>query len=129
MTEQELNKYLESIGGLIIGYRTDYPPITNASFFCCGPGWNQLIEDLIALGWDQHVIQVKEKFGGLRFYIDSGSDEMYNRISKAENDSYTICEETGKPGELRTDIGWMRTLCDDEYEKAKAKRIQVTKKD
>jgi hypothetical protein len=133
MTDQELNEYLESIGGLIIGYRTDLPPVTNTSLFWCGTGWNQLIkdliEDLIALGWDRHVIQVKEKFGGLRFYIDYGSDEMYNRISKAENDSYTICEETGKTGELRTDIGWMRTLCDEEYEKAKAKRIQATKKD
>jgi hypothetical protein len=42
---------------------------------------------------------------------------MFNRIHKAEKESLTICEVTGKPGKLRTDIGWYRTLCDEEYEK------------
>jgi RNA polymerase-binding transcription factor DksA len=47
---------------------------------------------------------------------------MHERISKAENDSYEICEQTGKPGVLRTDIGWYTTLCDEEYQKVLERR-------
>ena len=79
-------------------------------------------EKLIELGWDKQICQVKEKFGGLRFYINEGSDEIYKRIVRAEDDSYKICEVTGDVGELRTDIGWYRTLCEDEYLKIKNKR-------
>ena len=60
--------------------------------------------------------QIKEKFGGLRFYINEGSKEVYDRITEAEKLSYETCEVTGNPGKLRTDIGWYLTLCDEEYE-------------
>lgn len=125
MTEQEMNEFLESIGGLVNGWKTDTPPIKDAGYFSVGPGWypllKDLITDLIALGWDKQVCQVKEKFGGLRFYINAASDAVHNRISEAENQSYEICEVTGQPGKLRTDIGWYTTLCDAEYEKIKQK--------
>lgn len=126
MTDEEMNEFLESIGGLENGYFTDRPPITNCGLFECGNGWfpliKELIEELIALGWDKKICQVKEKFGGLRFYINSGSNEIHDRISQAEKDSYNICEVTGEPGELRTDIGWYTTLCDEEYQKVLEKR-------
>lgn len=126
MTEEEMNEFLESIGGLENGYFTDKPPIKDCNFFAVDNGWfpliKELIEDLIALGWDKQTCQVKEKFGGLRFYINSGSDEIHDRIAKAENDSYEICERTGKPGKLRNDIGWWTTLCDEEYQKVLEKR-------
>lgn len=124
MEKQELDNYLTSIGGLVNGYFTDRPNITDSNFFQCGPGWNklikELIEDLIELGWNKEICQVKEKFGGLRFYINEGSDEIYNRIGKAEEESYETCEITGTPGELRRDIFWIRTLCDSEYLKIKS---------
>lgn len=44
--------------------------------------------------------QVKEKFGGLRFYVDSASDCQQTMISFAEALSYRICEECGSPGTL-----------------------------
>jgi len=126
MTNEEMDKFLESIGGLENGYFTDREPIKDCCIFECSNGWfpliKELIVDLIALGWDKKICQVKEKFGGLRFYINSGSDEMHDRISKAENDSYEICERTGKPGQLRQDIGWHTTLCDEEYQKVLEKR-------
>jgi hypothetical protein len=128
MTEQEMNDFLQSIGGLKLGYYSDREPIMSAGFFECNSGWypllKDLIVDLIELGWDKQICQVKEKFGGLRFYIYEGSDEMHERISKAENDSYQTCEVTGKPGQLRTDLGWIETLCDEEYKKRIAKRKQ-----
>ena len=55
--------------------------------------------------------QVKEKFGGLRFYMTCGTDEIFNLIDEAEELSYKTCEECGKPGEEK-DTGWIRTLCD-----------------
>lgn len=123
MNKEEMNEYLESIGGLVNGHYFDRPRIKNANYFDCDQGWygliKELIEDLIDLGWNKQVCQVKEKFGGLRFYINEGSDEIFKRIGKAETDSYKICEVTGTPGELRTDIGWYLTLCNEEYEKRK----------
>ncbi len=88
MTDEQMNEFLESIGGLENGYFTDREPIKDCWIFECGNGWfpliKELIEDLIALGWDRKTCQVKEKFGGLRFYITSGSDAIYDRISQAE---------------------------------------------
>jgi RNA polymerase-binding transcription factor DksA len=58
------------------------------------------------------AVQVKEKFGGLRYYVQNAPDEIDDMISEAENASYTICETCGKPGEPRKG-GWLKTLCDD----------------
>lgn len=56
--------------------------------------------------------QVKEKFGGLRFYVDSATDEHYNYINFAESMSYKICEKCGKPGTYYP-FGWHHVACDD----------------
>ena len=120
MTEEEMNDFLISIGGLENGWRTDRSPIKDCGFFEVDNGWlpliKELIEDLIKLGWDKQVTQVKEKFGGLRFYINGGSDEIYNKITEAEKLSHETCELCGKKGELRTKIRWFTTLCDEHYE-------------
>jgi hypothetical protein len=125
MTNEQMNEFLVSIGGLENGFYSDREPIKDCNFFDVNNGWfeliKELIEDLITLGWDKQTCQVKEKFGGLRFYINGGSDDIFKRITKAENDSYEICEITGKLGKLRTDLGWYVTLCDEEYEKRKNK--------
>jgi len=57
------------------------------------------------------AVQVKEKFGGLRFYVQAATDKHYNYISFAESMSYKTCEECGAPGKTYTD-GWHMTLCD-----------------
>jgi len=57
------------------------------------------------------AVQVKEKFGGLRFYVQAATDKHYNFISFAESMSYRTCEECGAPGKTYTD-GWHRTMCD-----------------
>ena len=84
MKDNEMNEYLESIGGLENGFYPDKDPIKDSGFFECGNGWYPLIKDLITdlieLGWDKQVCQVKEKFGALRFYINTGSDEIFKKI-------------------------------------------------
>jgi hypothetical protein len=57
--------------------------------------------------------QVKEKYGGLRFYMTSATDEMQEAIDEAESQCSGLCEECGKAGEACVDGGWYRTLCED----------------
>ncbi len=82
-----------------------------------GPGWHdllvRLVTDLLALGWNGEVSQVKEKFGGLRFYINAGTSELWDRIDVAESESLRTCEECGKPGSMRNKRGWLSTRCDE----------------
>jgi len=55
--------------------------------------------------------QVKEKFGGLRFYYMGGDDHVAGLVDMAEEMSYKICERCGNPGKPNK-VGWIRTLCD-----------------
>lgn len=57
------------------------------------------------------AVQVKEKFAGLRFYVNGATNEIYNYINFAESMSYRTCEICGSPGKRYTD-GWHKTLCD-----------------
>lgn len=54
--------------------------------------------------------QIKEKFGGLRFYYYGGDDYIRGVVTMAEEMSYRTCEECGAPG-TSTESGWIRTLC------------------
>lgn len=58
------------------------------------------------------AVQVKEKFGTLRFYIAGGNDKMDSLISFAENLSGCTCEECGRPG-TQDNGGWIKTLCEE----------------
>jgi hypothetical protein len=63
-------------------------------------------------GCQFEVLQVKEKFGGLRFYVNCRRDEaIRQRILAAQEESFHTCEVCGKPGTLRED-SWIKTLCD-----------------
>jgi hypothetical protein len=57
------------------------------------------------------VVEVKEKFGTLRFYIQAGTDAHYNYISFAESMSAVTCETCGSPGK-RLGHGWIYTACE-----------------
>ena len=54
--------------------------------------------------------QVKEKFGGLRFYYIGGDEFIEGLIWMAEAISSRTCEECGSPG-TQNKAGWVRTLC------------------
>lgn len=92
-----------------------------------GDGWfniiwelSEALEDALSTdGPSQHtdaeepfnVEQVKEKFGGLRFYTNWETKKIRDLIMKAEKKSYKTCERCGEPGKQR-DGGWIVTLCD-----------------
>lgn len=58
------------------------------------------------------AVQVKEKFGGLRFYYSGGDEYVDGLVAMAEALSYVTCEQCGKVGKPN-EIGWIVTLCDD----------------
>jgi hypothetical protein len=60
---------------------------------------------------EYYAVQVKEKFGTLRFYMNMETEEMSRAIREAEGRSASACEVCGRPGTLRGG-GWLKTLCD-----------------
>jgi hypothetical protein len=96
--------------------------------FSCGDGWYDIIDtlcDCIQNYIDNHnrreensveqvvATQVKEKFGGLRFYIRGGDEKISGIISFVELYSTKVCEVCGNRGKIRDDGAWIRTLCDE----------------
>jgi hypothetical protein len=87
-----------------------------------GDGWQPLIEklhiDLLNIDPNYEVLQIKEKFGGLRYYIQMSFEmSIYNAqealIEEAEAKSFTICEYCGEPGkERRNGLRWIKTTCE-----------------
>lgn len=64
-----------------------------------------------------HVIQCKQKFGGLRFYYAGGDDLIRGMIYLAESLSFSICERCGSPGKTVTNAqGWVETLCQNHHD-------------
>lgn len=59
------------------------------------------------------VVQIKEKFGGLRYYLNGYDEDVYTAVDRTEAKSLTICEFCGKPAEVRsTSTGWLKCACD-----------------
>lgn len=85
--------------------------------FECGDGWfdiiYQLSKNITDLDPDVQAVQVKEKWGELRFYINGGTNEVYDLIDEATELSLKTCEECGTRENVTTnDCGWVSTLCD-----------------
>lgn len=94
-----------------------------------GDGWFNIIYMLSSaleqlatkfpdLAGNLRAAQVKEKFGGLRFYLDGYPSDIAlyeiveGLIDSAEYLSVRTCETCGRPGVRRCD-GWISTLCDE----------------
>ena len=93
---------------------------SNIFYFECHEGWFdlmfQLCEELEELAVKENVnlpkiAQVKEKFGKLRIYLDSGTDTMHNRVSEFEKISGFVCEICGGVGKQMTENSWIKTRC------------------
>lgn len=58
------------------------------------------------------AVQIKEKFGTLRFYFDGGDEFCRGVEAMATSMSARTCEVCGKPGKKRG-ASWLYTACDD----------------
>jgi hypothetical protein len=129
-----------------------YPKMLGGKYggFAVGPGWYPLLESLLATIQShidhnnqrrEHLLeknefnqdipdeihqvivtQVKEKFGGLRFYYEGGDDFIHGAVWLAESLSTSLCEECGAPGSRRGN-GWVTTLCDHHYNEREQKKL------
>jgi hypothetical protein len=99
----------------------------------CNEGWHNIVDELskqiseIAKKYPStdgelriRVAQVKEKFGGLRYYVDyhNMNDDDIQQIEflirNAEMKTFVICEDCGGNGEkVSPRRYWMKTLCPD----------------
>ena len=60
-----------------------------------------------------NITQIKEKFGGLRFYYDGGDEMIHGMVWFAESLSYDICEVCGSHENVyQTKGGWVQTICE-----------------
>jgi hypothetical protein len=58
------------------------------------------------------AVQVKEKFGTLRFYTNFSDEYIDGLIAMAESMTAVTCQECGKPGKVRGG-GWIYVACDE----------------
>lgn len=97
--------------------------------FCCGDGWYDILDSLCSqiqnhIDWqnknhEKHPVveqvvaeQVKEKFGGLRFYYQGGDDKISGMVRMAESWASHTCETCGDKGQHRVIHGWHYVSCD-----------------
>lgn len=96
----------------------------------CGNGWKSLYEPILEYIKEYNethkenieIHQIKEKFGGLRIYPSFYTDELMKMIDEAEEKSYGMCENCGKPCKQINVGHWIYTLCQDCYEEMKQKQ-------
>lgn len=62
-----------------------------------------------------NISQIKEKFGGLCFYISGGDNYIDGLISMAEAMSYQTCEICGSTKNVGKTEGWITVMCEDCY--------------
>jgi len=112
-----------------------YKPMTETAMCWgleIGDGWYKILDSLCNqiqhyVDWKQEqkdkygrgqgcsqviATQVKEKFGGLRFYYEGGDDYIRGLVSMAESWAENTCETCGHPGKLKG-RGWLYTACDE----------------
>lgn len=83
-----------------------------------GEGWHPILreleEELNRIDPDFYLQQVKEKFGGLRYYADPHSPDPAFRqaINVAEAKSERTCEVCGEPGVIKATHHWLKCLCE-----------------
>lgn len=91
-------------------------------------GWDNLVDTLVsklhAIDPDMQIAQIKEKFGGLRAYIDHSMElnetdatRFQALIREAEDASYAICDRCGGTGRTISLNGWYMTVCEEDEAK------------
>lgn len=130
--KQELEEKLFSDFPLLFERNADIRSSAMGWGFECGDGWYYLIRDLaeelyplvekyrlVVDEYDCYPVatQVKEKYGTLRFYMSTATDEMHDIIDKYEALSAQTCEACGNPGSIDYTKGWLSPTCEKHRQK------------
>lgn len=84
--------------------------------FEVGAGWLPHAQAAVTAirGAGGSVLQVKEKFGGLRIYFEAPAD-VYDQLDRLVDDTAYrcsfLCEDCGKEAACVRTEGWLKTLC------------------
>jgi hypothetical protein len=104
----------EELQSMLLSHTEGHP--TNVSV---PPGWMDLVaechQQLVRIYPEYKLSQIKEKFGGLRYYVgpipSSVFELFYATIKRFEDKSYQTCQACGEPGQLLVIGRWYYTLC------------------
>ena len=92
----------------------DFPGL-GVGYVSCGIGWylilRKLIQRVISLDPDISILQIKEKFGEIQFYVNSASPEVNNVISDFAVLSGTVCESCGTKDDVTMEGEWVKAFC------------------
>lgn len=102
-----------------------YPQIFNPKPYCIGyeieEHWIPIIDKMCQEMMDyyeknpdvpiQRCVQMKEKFGTLRFYLEAYTKELDIIINKAEKSTSKICLKCGSKDDVKPTKGWIKYLC------------------
>jgi len=84
-----------------------------------GKGWFKLVSHLnitlSLLNPCYEIIQIKQKFGRLIYFVYGIEESGYQYIFKAEQAASTVCEACGKEGHRRIVNGYYVILCDHHF--------------
>ena len=99
--------------------------------FQCKDGWYNLISNLLKfIDWHYNeestsnterckighenfeVLQVKEKYGNLRFSVVGGDDFIDGAVEMVCSLSETTCEQCGAPSKIFNKGGWLFNKCE-----------------
>lgn len=132
--EQDYNEFAERM-------ERRFPKLFSQSYggFDIDEGWWPIIEVLcrdiqshidwqnkFSTGTEQVVVeQIKEKFGGLRFYYRGGDRYVDGLVQMADNWAARTCEQCGAVGKQRAG-GWVKTLCD-QHEQERQDKMKEAK--
>lgn len=117
---EQLRLHTKDILHMLSKFDDKFPP-----HIYVGPGWIHIIAKLhnavFFMSPNYELVQVKQKFGGLRYYVNLNLDNNQNQtisadiinvlIRYAEIQASQTCEECGEPGELNKSNYWYRTVC------------------
>lgn len=113
-----------------------HPVQIPARIHAVGPGWQQLLEHLheqiLTVFPGYRLLDLKEKLGGLRVYLDrppGSGNTLRALITSAEAESERTCEFCGAPGRIRTRDdwpgGWRKAACGTCHSAWSARRIMI----
>ena len=110
---------MEHIKALVAEFPTLLGECSGDIYF--NPGWTPLLRELCAQivrdDPECRATQIKEKFGGLRFYVHTATQTTYDLIRVAEERSFQTCDSCGKPGKRTAIKGWQCVRCDEHSKK------------
>lgn len=99
------------------GLVAEFPDLFSEAFDVWLPtGWYEITREccdaIQRIDPAARVYQLKEKFGGIRMYMNAVSPQVHTMTDALEHKSFQVCHACGAPAKTRNKGGWLTTSCD-----------------